>query len=188
MRSGVTDSRFDCARRTVTMLHIRVFDTRGGLITEEDAVGENAVPEPVPDGGPFADLLSEFCPAQGTAAAPDPCYAVTVATDRPGCPVWRLIQRDAGVAMFAEPASVRPRGATFEIRTRTAFAAPRPDGASSEVVLAEYDCRRRAVTRRGVIAYDASGLRLPSRPVDGNRVRVPDNSFDARLLTLYCPH
>jgi hypothetical protein len=187
MRSGVTLSFFDCARRTITMRHINVYDARGVLITEEDAVGENAVPEPVPDTGPFTDLLAEFCPAQGTAAAPDPCYAVTVATERPGCPVWQLIRRDAGVALFAEPASVRPRGTIFTIRTRMAFATPQPDGLSSSVMLADYDCRRRTVALRGLIAYDATGLRLPPRPVDTGPARVPDKSADARLLRRYCP-
>jgi len=198
MRSGVTVTHFDCAHRTWALGHSAYFDARGALIVEGDATGEDAAPETVPDDGPFADILTEFCPspaaAEGRAPMPapaqaaDPCQAVDAPAGQPNCPPWQLIDRGDGAAWFADPTTVHRSGDGFEIRARLIAPARPSDPMRSAVILFGYDCVRRTSSTRQITAYDASGARLPDQPLSGVADPVPDNSFGSVMLARYCPH
>ena len=62
MRSGVTIARFDCAARTRALRRIASYDGGGTLIEARAVTGDEADPEPLPSGSPFAGLLTEYCP------------------------------------------------------------------------------------------------------------------------------
>jgi hypothetical protein len=185
VRSGITVNRFDCARQTVVPRQMTAYDARGAIMARVDTAGLRAVPEPLGHSGPWVELAAEFCPAD-TAAAPDPCYAADVPANRPGCPAWREVRRDATAARFVQPDSVNRNGGMFEISTRITFASPQTGGMVTALVLADYDCARRTGTPAGLIAFDASGTRLPRVTAPIRASLIQDSGFDARILADYC--
>jgi hypothetical protein len=54
----VSRVRFDCARRTSSLLHIDMFSPEGRKLYEEDPAPEV---RPVTAGSPYAAVLEEFC-------------------------------------------------------------------------------------------------------------------------------
>lgn len=123
--------------------------------------------------------------------APDPCHAADVPANRPSCPAWRLVLRNAQGAWFADPASLVRGGAGFDLRIRFIYPEAGDGEIRSVVAGFRYDCAARTVAIGHGHAYDAAGAQLDEEePAEEHTAPAPvgPGTPEAAVLAAYCPH
>lgn len=62
LKSGISRHRYNCARQSITTLHVHFFDANGRTIENRPATGAMARDRPVGGGTAHAAILRLYCP------------------------------------------------------------------------------------------------------------------------------
>lgn len=120
--------------------------------------------------------------------AGDPCQAVPEGSTARSCPPWRTLAGDTGHTTFINPGSVVRGDGGFGITMRIIYSEDQEYRVRSALVRYRFNCLARTSVAVHVTLFDAAGVGLGDRDIQGRtpRVEVPGTP-SAALLDEFCP-